>query len=156
MYKDNGYIYKVYKGTEGFYHCERFPIIYSNSKNIYYKPNGSEELARYSRRYLYTKENIEQMFECKYYIPDSFMCLESFAKEELEEYSEKMKDVDKITKKTNLQRRYFEAKKTMFEIAVKYEELTHENIEDVTDWTKNFWESFYDKRKVLERKLGDE
>ena len=44
----------------------------------------------------------------------------------------------------------------MFEIAVKYEELTHENIEDVTDWTKNFWESFYDKRKVLERKLGDE
>lgn len=152
MYKDNGYIYKVYKGTEGFYHCERFPIIYSNSKYIYFKQNGSEELERYSRSYLYTKENIEQMFECKHYVPSGFMSLEPFAKEELKEYSEKMKDVDKITKKVNLQRRYFNAKKTMFEIAVEYEELTHENIEDVTDWTKTFWDDI----KNSDRKLGDE
>ena len=138
MYKNNGYIYKIYKGIEGFYHCERFPIIYGNSKNIYYKPNGSEELARYSTVYLYTKADIKEMFENKHYIPHSFICLDSFTKEELKEYSERMKDINKQTQKVELQRKYFEAKKTMFEIAVKYEQLTHENIEDVSDWVKAF------------------
>lgn len=149
MYKNNGYIYVVYKGTEGNYHCERFPIIYNNSKSVYYKMNGSEELERINRSYLYSKETIEKLFG-QYIVPKKFMSLEPFAKEELEEYSERMKGIEKEEKRIYLQREYFDTKIKMTETAEKYKKLFNEDIEDVTNETEEFWKSFKKYKKYKE------
>lgn len=55
MYKDNGYIYKVYRSKDT-YHCEQFSIIYSNNEYIYYKSKNSKELEKVKRNFLVSKK----------------------------------------------------------------------------------------------------
>lgn len=129
MYKDNGYIYVVYKNLNGKYHCERFPIIYANQTYIYYKVGSQEKLDSIRRKYLYTKEDVERVIKEENYPPSYFMSLDAFAKEDMDRYEEIMKKAREDREIIVLKNKYFHAIYEVEETAERYKKLTGKDIE---------------------------
>lgn len=130
MYKDNGYIYRVYRNKDT-YHCEQFSIIYSNNEYIYYKSKSSKELEKVKRNFLVSKKRIEELIREESYIPKSFMSTDSFSREELNKYFKEEQSIEKKRNELELRRKYGLTKSLLKSIAVKYKTLTNEDIETV-------------------------
>ena len=43
------YIYRIYESEDEVLHCEKFPVIYINSKVVYFKDARKQELLNYTR-----------------------------------------------------------------------------------------------------------
>ena len=41
------YIYRIYESSDGFLHCERYPVVYINSEVVYFKDARKQEYLNY-------------------------------------------------------------------------------------------------------------
>ena len=53
------YIYRIYESSDGLLHFEKYPVIYVNSKVVYFKTGRKQEMLSYK----YVKDIIDNFYE---------------------------------------------------------------------------------------------
>jgi len=85
------YIYQIYT-SDGVFHCERFPIVYSNTEFVYFKRNGSHSLNSvkfYSIQNPYSLSDLKFISRESTYFSSYYLDVSDFLVEEANEFLQK-------------------------------------------------------------------
>lgn len=120
-------IYRIYEDSVGEIHCNKYPIIYLNSKVVYFKDARKQE---YLANILLSKiyDNFEVYAQAvldKYYktIDDYFWDVEGNLKELFQEFKQKRKAEKLIQAEKQITLRYIQAQKEFETAKAKLNEL---------------------------------
>ena len=140
------YIWRVYRGSEGKIHKEKFPVIYANGTNTYYKAGRSTALNTIATDYIKdcpTQKDVESVvrhFHSRYYwnIPDEIDSMFAAIKKAVEDENER-KYIDETIKEYRLAKvRYERAKKAYDalpdEAKSKMERCKSEDVDPIEFW----------------------
>jgi hypothetical protein len=121
------YIYRIYENTVGEIHCAKYPIIYLNSKVVYFKDARKQE---YLANVLVSKvcDNFTVYAQAvldKYYktIDDYFWDVEGNLNELFQEFKQKRKVAKLMQAEKQITFRYVQTKKAFEEATAKLNEL---------------------------------